>query len=179
MKRKEYTIELNKLKNGNNYFEFLINDAFLADFTYAPVKQANTLVNLVLFKRELLMELDFTYIGTAHVECDTCLTEIEMPVNATYNLLIKIAEETNFTDDEIVFLGKNEIEFDLSQYLYESFVLSLPVKKDCENLPEPKPCNKEVLSKLNNQVIKQASEGAEEHETDPRWQQLKNIIKNN
>ncbi|MFN4082031.1 MAG: YceD family protein [Bacteroidia bacterium] len=179
MKAKDYFIEFNKLKSGENTFNFIIDDKFLSEFPFSPVKQANTNVALNLLKREMIMELEFIFLGTAHVECDTCLNEIELPVNATYNLLIKKAEESNFTDDEIIYIGKNETELNLMQYLYESFLLSLPPKKGCQNIPEPKPCNFSVLEKLKNQEVIEAKEGKEEHEADPRWEKLKNILKNN
>lgn len=179
LKSRNYIIELNKIKDGNNLYTFNINDDFLSNFEYSPVKQANTTVSVTLNKRNTLMKLAFNYTGTAHVECDTCLTEIELPIDTVFNLVVKQSEVTNLSDDEIYYLGKNEIELDLTQYLYESFLLSIPPKKGCENLPEPKPCNKEVLEKLNNQTIMQAKDIEEEHEADPRWNKLKNIIKNN
>lgn len=176
-KRSAYSIELNKLTDGNNRLDFLIDESFLQNFPYSPVKQANVNVTLQLFKSEFLMELEFTFNGTAQVVCDTCLTEIPYPVNAQYRMIIKKAEESNFSNDEMIYLGKNEIEFDLTQYLYESFILCLPSKIGCENIAEPKPCNKEMLAKLTPDDALQGEE--EKQQIDPRWDKLKDIIKNN
>jgi hypothetical protein len=47
-------------------------------------------------------------------------------------------------------------------------------------VPEPKPCNKDVLGKIG--LITHVDETDEENgekDTDPRWDKLKNIFNNN
>jgi uncharacterized metal-binding protein YceD (DUF177 family) len=176
-KRYAYGIELNVLTDGNNRLEFLIDESFLQNFQYSPVKQANVAIVLNLHKSEFLMKLDFYFSGTAQVICDTCLTEITYPIDARYRMIIKKAEESNFSNDEIIYLGKNEIELDLTQYFYESFILCLPSKIGCENIAEPKPCNKEMLAKLT--TVDALIDEPEKEQIDPRWDKLKDIIKNN
>lgn len=176
VKNKDYIIELNKLREGNNEFTFTIDEAFLQSFDYSIIKEANIQVSLNLFKRGSLLELAFVFTGNVHCTCDVCSEPMQYPAKQPFNLIIKLTEESNFDDDEIIYLGKNEIEFDLTQFLYECMQLILPAKVSCEVSVEPKPCNPEVLEKLN--FITSAEED-EENVTDPRWDKLKDIIKNN
>ncbi len=92
--------------------------------------------------------------------------------------IVKLSEANNFDDSELIYIARTEIEFDLKQYLYESLLLSLPQKKNCDNLPEPKPCNQEVLSRLNQietEDIEDSADEKEQNAADPRWDKLKNL----
>ena len=58
--------------------------------------------------------------------------------------------------------------------MYESALLSLPMIFNCDEIPQKnKPCNQEMLLKLND--LHQGSE----KETDPRWNELYKLIINN
>lgn len=178
MSKKDYILEINKIKSGLNNYHFEIDKSFLDEFPFSPIKQSNTQVQLKLMKREMMMELEFTFTGTAHVACDRCLTEIEYPIKSVFNQLIKKAEVSNFADDEILYLGKNETELDLSQFLYESFILSLPAKISCEDVTGNGTCNSEIISKLSSPFASD-DENEQIPEDDPRWLKLKDLFKNN
>jgi len=55
---------------------------------------------------------------------------------------------------------------DLSQYLYESLIVSLPIKK----VHPDNECNKEMIKRLNPSKTKKTK-----NDSDPRWDALKNI----
>ena len=180
MRSKEYMIEFPKLRAGANQFEFKVDEKFLSDYEYSPVKQADVDIKLNLFKTENMLDLDFILSGSANVVCDTCLAAVDMPISHEFKLVIKFSDSENLADDEIIYLNRGEHEYDLKQYLYESFVVAIPTKKGCDEVPEPKPCNKDVLAKIG--LITHVDETDEENgekDTDPRWDKLKNIFNNN
>lgn len=170
-KLKEYTIEFNKLYTGSNHFEFVLNDAFFARIEGSVVSTANALVKLELVKSETMYDLHFTLKGTAGETCDNCLDEITLPIENEFHLLMKISENEDYSDDEIIYVTKKLLEYDLSQYLYESFVLSMPSRKVCEMAG--KTCNPELASKINN-----FDEGNNDtgNESNPMWDKLKGIF---
>jgi len=173
-KLREFFIEFNKLSIGSNHFVFLLDDAFFARMESDVVSTANARVTLELVKSETMYDLQFKLKGTVSETCDNCLDEITLPLENDFHLLMKISENEDYNDDEIIYLTKNLLEYDLSQYLYESFVLSLPPRKVCEMAG--KTCNPELASKINN-----FGEGGEEtgNETNPMWDKLKGIFNNN
>ncbi|MBC7382067.1 MAG: DUF177 domain-containing protein [Bacteroidia bacterium] len=177
-KSKTYLIEFNKLKFGHNEFSFLLDDKFLADFEYSPYDKANIKVDLKLIKAETLYDLKFEFKGNVSVVCDTCAEDIDLPIEEKFGLLIKLSEVNNFDDSEIIYIARAEIEFDLKQYLYESLLLAVPQRKGCEELPEPKPCNVEVLKKLSHdEKFEDTETSSEDHENeDPRWNKLKDLL---
>jgi uncharacterized metal-binding protein YceD (DUF177 family) len=163
--RKEYTIQFVGLSVGEHEYEYNIKDAFFDDFEYSEIKHAN--INM--------MVIHFDISGTVNMDCDRCTTEFDLPITGNYKLIVKMGgHETGNEDDDIITVATNEHELDLTQYIYEYITLSLPIKRvhpDDENGNNT--CNKEVLSKLENFLIEE--EKQDEDESDPRWNDLKNI----
>jgi uncharacterized metal-binding protein YceD (DUF177 family) len=173
-------IEFPKLRAGANQFEFKVDEKFLSDYEYSPVKQADVYIKLNLFKTENMLDLDFMLSGTANVVCDTCLAAVDMPISLEFKLVIKFSDSENLADDEIIYLNRGEHEYDLKQFLYESLIVAIPSKKSCDEVPEPKPCNKDVLAKIGLVTnVEEAEEESGEKDTDPRWDKLKDIFNNN
>lgn len=173
LKSKDYLIEFNKLKAGSNSFEFVLNDAFFAGIEGSMVTAADALVNMELIRSETMHDLHFKLKGEYSTTCDNCLDEIRLPVENEFHLVMKISETENYSDDEIIYITKNLVEYDLSQYLYESFVLSLPSRKVCAMAG--KTCNPEIAAKINN--IDEESEN--EQGENPVWDKLKGIFNKN
>lgn len=178
---KAYLIEFNKLVTGLNEFSFTLDQAFLAGLDYTPVENCKVEVDLKLTKTETLYDLKFDFHGFAKVPCDTCAEDIDLPIKQKFGLIMKLSEANNFDDSEIIYIARTEIEFDLKQYLYESLLLALPAKKGCDGLPEPKPCNQEVLKRLAHidnyeDEEREESDGKDDEEGDPRWNKLKDLL---
>lgn len=175
LKSKDYFIEFNKLSMGSNKFEFMLNDAFFASIEGSAISRANAMVELDLVKSETMYDLHFTLNGTVGTTCDNCLDEIDLPIENEFFLMMKISENEDYSDDEIVYITKRLLEYDLSQYLYESFVLSIPHRVVCAMAD--KKCNEAIASKINN--FGDAEEEAKEDETNPMWDKLKGIFNKN
>jgi uncharacterized metal-binding protein YceD (DUF177 family) len=98
-----------------------------------------------------------------------------MPIEFATKLFVKFGETNEEQTDEIIVLSFSEHEFDLKQYLYEYILLSLPYRKVHPNDKKGKSlCNKEMLKKLNEYVIR-----GDDQTIDPRWDNLKNLFLNN
>jgi uncharacterized metal-binding protein YceD (DUF177 family) len=177
---KAYLIEFNKLVMGPNEFDFDLNDQFLSEFEFAPLEHCEVKVDLKLIKSESMYDLKFDFNGYAKVPCDTCAEDLNLPIHQKFGLIMRLSEENNFDDSEIIYIARTEIEFDLKQYLYESLLLALPIKKNCEGMSEPKPCNEDVLKRLAHVEEKEEDEdgddGSDDQEGDPRWNKLKDLL---
>jgi uncharacterized metal-binding protein YceD (DUF177 family) len=114
-------------------------------------------------------------------ECDVCLEDFELPVDEEFKLLIKLSETENYEDDEIIYITEKVIEYDLTQYLYESMMLSIPTRKTCD-MSDNKKCNKEVIAKLEelSHIEEEEEDEDDENEdkTNPTWDKLKGIFNN-
>lgn len=159
---------------GLNEYTFNLNDEFLSKIEGSTIQHANVIATLALLKAENLYDLKFHLKGTVSCECDVCLEEFEMPVDAEFQLLMKVSEVEKYDDDEIIYITDKLIEYDLTQYLYESLMLSLPVRKTCE-MSGTKECNKEVIAKLDEL---RAEEHGDDDDSNPTWDKLKDIFNN-
>ena len=160
---------------GVNHADYQINDDFLKEAGGSDVVQhAEVTVNMELTRSTNMYELKFHLGGYARLICDVCLEEFDMPLDDHhFELIIKISETEQYDDDEIVYITPTAIEFDLTQYLYDSFILSLPIKKEC-SMSENKECNPEVLKKL---IENETDDRESRDENDPRWDKLKGLFK--
>ena len=124
MKRKEFFIEFNKIRFGDNSYEFNITNAFLENMGVMDFGTVAVLAETLVHKTESSMyQVTVTLKGTVEVTCDVCLDEFAYPVKGTYGFLIKQSEVERYDDDEIIYITPVTIEFDLSQFLFDSFML--------------------------------------------------------
>ena len=171
--RKEYVIQFVGLSAGEHLYDFKVSDKFFEDLDYSEIKQGNINVHLNLLKQSTMMVLHFEISGTVKMDCDRCTEEFDLPIEGNYKLIVKVGgHESGDENDDIITIAANEHELDLSQYLYEYITLSLPIKRVHPNDAKGKiTCNKKVLKKLEDFLI----EEEKKEDTDPRWNDLKNI----
>lgn len=176
LRSKEYILEFNKIRMGLNDYTFDLNGEFLEKIEGAGLADANVVATLQLFKAEGMYDLKFHIKGSVQCECDVCLESFQMPVDEEFKLLMKVSESENYDDDEIIYITDKLIEYDLTQYLYDSLMLSVPSRKVCD-MSGTKQCNPEVINRLEQlNHPEETSEG--DREGDPAWEKLRNLFNN-
>lgn len=171
--RREYIIQFVGLSLGKHEYEFKVTDKFFEDHEYSEIKQADINVRLELLKQSQMMVLEFEIGGTVKAMCDLCTGEFNLPLKGNYKLIVKVGGSNDENEnDDIITIAANEHQLDLSQYIYEYIALSLPIKRVHPLDEKGKSiCDKEVLKKLKHFL----TEENKEEESDPRWNDLKNI----
>ncbi|MDR3180649.1 MAG: DUF177 domain-containing protein [Prevotellaceae bacterium] len=142
----------NGLSPGKHTFTFDIDDLFFSLFEGSEIEHGKLFSEIVVEKQSALLQLDIKITGSVNVECDRCLDELDVPINYEGRLLVKFGQATNATeaDDEIMILDPGEDEIDLSQFLFDSINVSLPMQRiHSEGL-----CNKEMMEKLEELRVK-------------------------
>lgn len=169
----EFDIDFVKLKEGVHEFQYRIGKPFFDAFENSEVLHANVEARISLDKQHQMMQADLQMTGTVGVTCDRCLETLNMPVDTQYRLIYKTQEEAGREPQgevELVFIAPQEFTINVAQPIYESVLLAVPMIRNCDGL-ENKPCNREMLEKLDK--LKQTGEG----ESDPRWDKLKDLLK--
>jgi uncharacterized metal-binding protein YceD (DUF177 family) len=166
----EYIIPFSGLKVGEHTFNYTVDKSFLEKFECEDIINVMLDITVKMIKNHRLLEFDFFLKGKATVECDRCLDEIDVPVDYHSQLLVKI-EDIEEVEDEIIYIKPDESEIDISRFVYENIIFSIPPKRVH---PEDKNgnslCNPEMLKKLEAHLVKETDE------TDPRWNKLKNLL---
>ncbi len=171
---KEFLIPFVGLKQGKHQFEFEIDKKFFEYFDFDEYENVNIKVDLTLDKKSTMLELSFKHKGTVNVPCDISNENFDLPVKGKLNLIVKFGEEYNDENDEMLVLPHGEYQVDVSQYIYEMIVLSVPLKR-----VNPESVRNNITEdKIEPAAEKPAGTDTKE-ETDPRWDKLKNLLTDN
>lgn len=164
----EYKIPFIGLKEGIHEYELLLESKFFEEFELSEFEQGEVNVKITLDKRINMMVVDFDLAGHVFFPCDKCGAQAKLDFEGNEKLIVKFGDKTSSTDEEILVLGPNEYELDVSQYLYEYVVLLIPARRVHASEDE---CDQDVLHKLDELEDK-------EEKTDPRWDALKGFKSN-
>lgn len=148
---KDYSIEIAKLKLGNNEANFLIDNNFFNLKANSLISEGSINVHLNIFKKEGLLNFGFKISGTINTECDICLDKFEMPVNGEETIFFKIVETPKESDNEMVYIDDSVLEINVYDYIYDIICTLLPMVKTCEkNAINTKQCNQQMLKYISN-----------------------------
>jgi uncharacterized protein len=175
----EFDIYIHKLKEGNNEFEYQINNKFFEEFGSDFITNANLTVKVILQKLSTMLVLDFETTGKFEATCDRCTSEAFIPVNnkAEKFLIVKIGNIGSGQleeDEDIIMISENESTFNIAQQIFEHLILLKPMHLiPCEMGLNNEVCNKTVLSMLTNQNPTHDDSS----NIDPRWKSLLDLNK--
>lgn len=170
---KEYLIPFAGLKMGKHQFDYQLDNAFFEYFNFSEFNNANIKVEVILEKKSTMLELSFKHKGTVNVPCDLSNEPFDLPIKGKLKLIVKFGETFNDDNEELLILPHGEFQVDVSQYMYENIVLSVPVKKVHPGI-EDGTLETEALKTLEKLAPKQEEEKKEQEDIDPRWAELKN-----
>ena len=168
------------LKLGKHHFEYQISNAFFEIFDYDEFQNSDIKVNVVLEKKNSMLELGFKHKGTVNVPCDLTGEDFDLPIKGSMKLIVRFGETYNNDNEELLILPFGEFEIDLAQYIYEMIVLSVPLRRVHPGVKDGS-LKTEALEKLNELTLKEKTqedkkEDKEEENIDPRWDKLKQLL---
>lgn len=181
-----YKIPLRSLSEGKHEYKYHLDNGFfsLLDDGTADIKKGDLDVVLSVKKISNTFELNFDIKGTAHVPCDRCLDDIKMEVDTQNRLFVKFGAEYSEESDEVVVIPEEDGEINISWFLYEFILLSIPMKR----VHPAGECNKAMTSKMKKYKATSGDDDdlADEEDddniddsdnggSDPRWDALKDI----
>lgn len=167
----QFSIPIKGLRDGYSEYHFSVDSTFFEAFEDTMVEDGKIELNFSIEKRPEFFELYFNLSGTVKVDCDRCLTAINLPIKNEERLLLKYSEKEEEEDLEVVYILPETAHFNIAKYVYEFISLAIPMVKiyDCQSETEP-PCDQETLKRLEG-----ASEKVEQGNENPTWDALKDI----
>jgi uncharacterized metal-binding protein YceD (DUF177 family) len=129
-------------------------------------------------KKSTMLELLFEHTGTVNVPCDVTGEDFDMPINGNLKLVVNFGDEFNNDNEEMLILPHGEHQIDVSQYIYEMIVLSVPLRRVHEGVLDGS-LQSAALDKLNEISVTEINTDSEQEaeEIDPRWDKLKQLLK--
>jgi uncharacterized metal-binding protein YceD (DUF177 family) len=178
-KTKEYLIPFIGLKLGKHHFEYQINNTFFEIFDYQEFNSSDIKVNVVLEKKSTIMELAFSQKGIVNIPCDMTNEEFDLPIKGKVKLIVRFGDVFNNDNEELLILPHGEFQIDVSEYIYEMIVLSVPLKRIHPGVKDGS-LQTEALTKLKELTVKELKKEnkkeQKEENIDPRWDKLKQLL---
>lgn len=176
-KRDSYAVRIAGLGEGDHDFSFELDRQFFVLFEHPEISNGNVLAEVILEKKPGVFALHFRLKGEVEVMCDRCLEKFMTVVSTTQTIFVKMGETPGEIDDDVLIIGRDDHEIEVSQYLYEFIMLALPYQKVHPDDSEGNStCNPEMLTQLDAHRTKESDR---EEKRDPRWDALKGIIEKN
>jgi uncharacterized metal-binding protein YceD (DUF177 family) len=172
---REFEIAWQGLKPGPHTYVYDIDDRFMQEReTDSSFKNWNARVTMTFDKHESFFMLHFDIDGTVTVPCDRCGDDFDLRLWDEFDLVVKLRGENEQIEDEddVVFIPRSETVIDISKWLYEFLMLSIPLQHIHPDKEDGTPgCNPQALKLLNK-----LSEPAEAHKN-PLWKGLEELKK--
>lgn len=172
-KLKNFDIQVYKLDNKQHEYEYVVENDFFSEFEGDFVESGKVEIQLLLDKRENLMELNFDFSGYVDLISDRSLEPFQYPIEINKKLLYKYGEEEQELEDDVMVITKNTQVINVGHFIYETIALQIPLKKlHPDEIEEDEEHNDYVYIDDAEEEIEQ-----DEENIDPRWAALKNLKK--
>lgn len=164
--RRAFEIAFVGLKPGIHQFEYDLDDKFFTEKGAQDFANGKAHVKLILEKNTGFMLLKFEVGGNAEVSCDRCGNPLKIDLWDEFKMLVKLVdnpEEMNEQeeDPDVVYISRTESHFDVSDWLYDFVMLSVPMQRMCSESEMGGPqCNLEVLKKLREMEARTQEDNA-------------------
>ena len=129
MGTQSYSIVFQGLSAGRHEFRFEVGKGLFEEFQSTEIKDGKCDVEVALERSDAHLELEIRITGHVIVACDRCLEDCSIPIDFEGRLPVRFSDEVHEWDGEVLWLLPGENSIDLSQYVYESIVLSLPYQR--------------------------------------------------
>ena len=172
---RNYDIAFSGLKTGKHDFKFEIDQEFFDLFeTEQEFFNPEISVDVHLDKHTTFLGFFINVSGTVQLICDISTDEFSENIMNDLKILVKFGEEYDDSNEDIITIPQKDSDFNIANLIYETVVLSIPMKKVASSVRDNDEYEK-LLEKYSPKPI----EEEEEQSTDPRWEALKKLRNNN
>ena len=166
-----FIIPIIGLKLGEYSYQFSVDRQFFKEFNNTDVEEGFLKVDLILTKRSNHMELIFRVKGTVNCLCDRCGGDLKLPLDHQEMRIVKFSQADFDNTDDVLVIGRDDHEINVSHIVYETIFLGLPIRKFHDQEINGQICDQEVIKRLKEYQKNKANKGF-----DDRWSALKKII---
>lgn len=166
-----YLIPLKNLDFGKHEFQLKIDNSFFTEIEDSEILGGTIIADLKIVKSEFSSKMNLVMNGKVDVLCDRCLSNLSYEIETEDDFIIKEGDEYLEDENNIIYLPQND-DLDVSWIIYETLVLSLPVKR----VHDEGDCDESMIDSINEFSVEDSDK---QEKTDPRWDGLKQLLNNN
>ena len=157
-----YTIHLKGLPQGVSTEDFVVESAFLESRPTFDLSGGPVVCTIRVDRVGETYDLLLTLAGSVQTHCDRCLAPLEMRIDMSQHIVVKLGDQYEEVSDEEIIVPHHSPSLDCADLIYDLIVLSLPISR---MHPEGE-CTEDM------QAILDDLDPAAEEETDGRWAKL-------
>ena len=161
------------IKKAKQSLKIDIDDTFFAKFKFFELKKPKLKAIVQIEKQERILNFFISTDGTVEVICDLSMEKFRIPISSNYNFAVKFGKVVENTNDELITIPIGSKDFDISQQVYETVILSIPEKKVHPGVNDGS-LKSEILDKLE---LLKPNQKKFSKKIDPRWNKLKSLLK--
>lgn len=169
-----FCIDLKGLTEETSVFNYTLDDDYFKGIGAPDVKSGELECEVTVNRKPSFFELRFRTEGIIHIPCDRCLDDMDQPISTDDNLIVKFGEEYSEEEDYVV-VAEDEGILDISWFIYEFIVLSIPI----QHVHAPGRCNADMIKLLNEHTATRSDGQDVEDTVDPRWSELSKLLNKN
>lgn len=149
-----FKIQFHSFGNGAHSLDFDVDDSFFTFFEESEISRGSVQVSVQMIKSERQLQFDIHLEGWVEVLCDRCLDSFEQELESDFRLYGKFGDGNSEEELDVVWIPRSDHEVDLSGYIYEYIILSLPIKRiHPEDEDGNSGCDPDMLDKLSEIVL--------------------------
>ena len=158
----DFDISLNFNDGEHHSFHLELDDSFFALKENSLLDSGKLSAELGLSRQEDTLDLKVKLSGKIFSQCDRCLKDISLPVDAEFSHYLKFTTDEDLLEDEN-HIPADSLSYSVYDLLYEGVCLNAPQRHLCEFSDKAEACEMVSFDQKNEN-------------TDPRWDQLKKLI---
>ena len=127
---RKFNIKIQSLSNNEHKFRFEFNQDLFDFFSQEnEIINTNGICEVSLIKSDLMLDVKFSIDGHTDLICDRTLKKFTYSLNSDKKILFKFGEEDQELSEEMVVIDRNKSKINMGKFIYEFFILELPVKR--------------------------------------------------
>ena len=127
---RKFDIKIQSLSNNEHKFRFEFNQGLFDFFSQEnEIINTNGICEVSLIKSDLMLDVKFSIDGQTDLICDRTLKKFTYSLNSDKKILFKFGEEDQELSEEMVVIDRNKSKINMGKFIYEFFILELPVKR--------------------------------------------------
>jgi uncharacterized metal-binding protein YceD (DUF177 family) len=142
------------------------DEAFFSEFENSLISKGKGTCIVDLVKTDSMLDLNLKIEGFLELICDRSLEKFDYPISINQEVIYKYGDEEKELSENVFVIIKDRQEINISDFLYESISLEVPMKK-----LHPKFKDENEIDEL----IYSSKEENKKAEVDPRWEALKKL----
>ncbi len=163
---RRYKIEIFGLSNDTHNFEFEYDSEFFSEFENSLISEGKGACKVDLVKSDSMLDLNLKIEGTVELICDRSLERFDHSITVNQEVIYKYGDKEKELSENVFVITKDTQEINISDFLYESISLEIPMKKLHPKFED---------DSENDELIYSSDVEEENNEVDPRWEALKKL----